>query len=94
MPTIIAHMGTVWNVGEAVIVAARNDNVYLETSSAQLIDVQTAYKGVGATKIVMGTDWPGSDFELERLKVRKAVPDEADRALVEGGTMARLLGLA
>ena len=94
VPTIIAHMGTVWNVGEAVIVAARNDNVYLETSSAQLIDVQTAYKGVGATKIVMGTDWPGSDFELERLKVRKAVPDEADRALIEGGTMARLLGLA
>lgn len=94
VPTIIAHMGTVWNVGEAVIVAARNDNVYLETSSAQLIDVQTAVRGVGAAKVVMGTDWPGSDFELERLKVRKAVPDEAQRALVEGGTMARLLGLA
>lgn len=93
VPTIIAHMGTVWNVGEAVLVAKRNDNIYLETSSAQLIDVQMAYKGAGADKIIMGTDWPGSDFELERMKVRKAIPDAGDRAKVEGGNMARLLDL-
>lgn len=90
---LIAHMGTVWNVGEAILVAGRNPNIYLETSSAQLIDVRMAYRGLGADKIVMGTDWPGSDFELERLKIAKAVPDPADRAKVEGGTLARLLRL-
>jgi predicted TIM-barrel fold metal-dependent hydrolase len=93
VPTLIAHMGTVWNVGEAILVAKRTPNIYLETSSTQLIEVRMAYRDVGAAKIIMGTDWPGSDFELERLKIRKAVEDPADRALIEGGNLARLLGL-
>jgi predicted TIM-barrel fold metal-dependent hydrolase len=88
---LIAHMGTVWNVMEAILVAKRNPNIYLETSSSQLIEVQMAYRDLGPDKIVMGTDWPGSDFELERLKIRKAIADDGHRALVEGGTIARLL---
>lgn len=90
---LIAHMGTVWNVPEAILVAGRNPNIYLETSSTQLIEVRMAYRALGADKIVMGTDWPGSDFELERMKIAKAIPDPADRAKVEGGTLARLLRL-
>lgn len=93
VPVLIAHMGTVWNVMEAILVARRNANIYLETSSTQLIEVRMAYRELGPGKIVMGTDWPGSDFELERLKMAKAIPDPAHRALVEGGTLARLLGL-
>jgi hypothetical protein len=42
----------------------------------------------------MGSEWPGSDFDLERMKIAKAIPAPEDRALVEGGNMARLLGLA
>jgi predicted TIM-barrel fold metal-dependent hydrolase len=90
---IIAHMGTVWNVNEAIIVASRNTNVYLETSSAQLLDVQMAYRSLGAGKIVMGTDWPGSVALLEREKIRMAVPDDGDRALVEGNNLIKILGL-
>jgi predicted TIM-barrel fold metal-dependent hydrolase len=93
VPALIAHMGTVWNVMEALLVAERNDNVYLETSSTQLIEVRMAHARVGSRKIVMGTDWPGSDFELERRKLAKAIPDEEDRALVEGGNLSGLLGL-
>jgi predicted TIM-barrel fold metal-dependent hydrolase len=93
VPTIIAHMGAVWNVPDAIVVAERNENVYLDTSATLLSDVRRAYGRLGPGKIVMGTEWPGSDFDLERLKIAKAVPDEADRALVEGGTMSRLLGL-
>ena len=93
VPVLIAHMGTVWNVNEAILVAERNEHIHLETSSAQLLDVQLAYRRLGGERIVMGTDWPGSDFELERLKIAKAVPDPADRARVEGGTLAGLLGL-
>lgn len=94
VPTIIAHMGAVWNVPEAIIVAERRENVYLETSATLMADVKRAYARVGAEKILMGSEWPGSDFDLERMKIAKAVPDEADRALIEGGNYARLLGLS
>ncbi|MDJ1009280.1 MAG: amidohydrolase family protein [Paracoccaceae bacterium] len=93
VPTLIAHMGTVWNVGEAILVAKRNDNIFLETSSTQLIEVQVAYRDLGPEKIIMGTDWPGSDFELERLKIAKSVKDPAHRAMIEGGNLAKLLDL-
>jgi predicted TIM-barrel fold metal-dependent hydrolase len=91
VPVLVAHMGTVWNLMEAILVAGRTANLYLETSSAQLLDVKTAYARLGANKIVMGTDWPGSEFALERAKIALAVPDAEDRARVEGGNLARLL---
>ncbi|GBQ20053.1 amidohydrolase 2 [Gluconacetobacter sacchari DSM 12717] len=94
VPTIIAHMGTVWNVNEAILVAKRTPNIYLETSSTQLIEVRMAYRDVGPEKIIMGTDWPGSDFDLERRKIAKAVPNPAHRAMIEGENLQRLLGLA
>lgn len=93
VPVIIAHMGAVWNVPDSITVAGRNTNVYLDTSATMLIDVKNAYKRLGAKKILMGTEWPANDFDMERLKIRKAIPDENDRALVEGGNLARLLGL-
>ncbi|GLY03155.1 MULTISPECIES: amidohydrolase family protein [Actinoplanes] len=92
VPTIIAHMGAVWNVPEAIIVAERNPHIYLETSATLMSDVKRAYARLGAKQILLGSEWPGSDFDLERFKIAKAIPDEADRALVEGGNMARLLG--
>ena len=79
---------------EAMIVAERHEHIFLETSSTQLLEVQMAYKRVGPEKIVMGTDWPGSVFALERAKIARAIPDAADRALVEGENLARILRLA
>jgi uncharacterized protein len=93
VPVLIAHMGAVWNVPEACIVAARNDNIYLETSATLLSDVRVAYARVGPGKIVMGSEYPGSDFDLERMKIAKAIEDPKDRALVEGGNIARILGI-
>ncbi|ROO89123.1 hypothetical protein EDD29_6810 [Actinocorallia herbida] len=94
VPTIIAHMGAVWNVPDAILVAERNPNVYLETSATLLSDVRRAYARLGPEKIVMGTEWPGHDFDLERMKIGKAITDDADRALVEGGNIARILGIS
>lgn len=94
VPTIIAHMGAVWNVPDAILVAERNENIYLETSATLISDVKRAYNRLGPEKILMGTEWPGSDFDLERFKIKKAIPDVADRAFVEGHNMARLLGIA
>jgi len=93
VPTIIAHMGAVWNVPEAIIVAERQPHIYLETSATLLSDVRRAYARLGAEQILMGSEWPGSDFDLERMKIAKAITNERDRALVEGGNMARILRL-
>jgi predicted TIM-barrel fold metal-dependent hydrolase len=94
VPTIVGHMGAVWNVPDAITVAERTANVYLDTSATLLSDVRRAYGRLGPEKILMGTEWPGHDFDLERMKIGKAITDDADRALVEGGNMARLLGIS
>jgi hypothetical protein len=94
VPTIIAHMGAVWNVPEAIIVAERQPHIFLETSATLVSDVRRAYGRLGPTKILMGSEWPGSDFDLERMKIAKAIPNDHDRALVEGGNMAKILKLA
>jgi hypothetical protein len=93
VPLVLAHMGTVWNVMEALLVAKRNEHISLETSSTQLLEVRIAYARLGPTSIVMGTDWPGSEFALERQKISRAISDPSDRALVEGGNLARILRL-
>jgi predicted TIM-barrel fold metal-dependent hydrolase len=84
----------VWNVPEAIIVAERQPHVYLETSATLLGDVRRAYARLGPKKILMGSEWPGSDFDLERMKIAKAITNEQDRALIEGGNFARILGLS
>ncbi len=67
--------------------------MFLETSATLMSDVKRAYARLGASKILLGSEWPGSDFDLERFKIAKAIPDETDRALVEGGNFAKILGL-
>jgi predicted TIM-barrel fold metal-dependent hydrolase len=93
VPVLIAHMGTVWNVPEACLVAARNPQIYLETSATMLCDVRVAYSRCGPEKIVMGTEYPGNDFDMERFKIAKAIENDADRALVEGENLTRILDL-
>lgn len=89
---IIAHTGA-WNVHEALLVIRRNHNIHIETSGMHLREVQLVYRQLGPQYLLMGSAWPDSDFELERLKLRKAIPNETDRVLVEGGNLAKLLGM-
>lgn len=93
VPVLISHMGTVWNLVEAILVSERNENIYLETSCALLLDVRTAYRRLGARKIILGTDWPANDFDLERAKVQRAISDRENLALVEGGNLKCILTL-
>ena len=93
VPVLLAHMGHVWNTMEATIVAERNPQIFLETSSTDLIEVKSAYARLGPSKLVYGTDWPGNDFDLERAKVERAIVDPDHRALVLGGNLETLLAL-
>ena len=89
----IAHMGTVWNVIQAILVAERTPNLYLQTSGV-LLDVRTDSRRLGPEKIIMGTDWPGPGFDLERMKIAPAIPDpQASAASGQGGNLAALPSL-
>jgi len=90
---VIAHMGTIWGFQEALLVAARQPNVLLGTALAFSGFVKEAVERVGATKVLMETDSPVQSFEAEIAKIESAVPDEAERALVMGGNIARILSL-
>jgi predicted TIM-barrel fold metal-dependent hydrolase len=80
-------------VMEAILAAEPTLNLHLETSSAQLLDVRTTSRRLGLEKIIMGTDWPRSDFDLEHMKIARAIPDPEHRQRVEGENLAALPSL-
>src|SRR5258707_896295 len=78
---------------DRAVVWSLGPQIYLETSSTELLEVKTAYARVGADKLVYGTDWPATDFALSRAKVQRAISSPSDLAKVEGGNLAALLAL-
>lgn len=72
---VLGHMGAFGAVDNAILAASRTANLYLDTSLCACGDVKNAIKVVGAEKIFMSTDWPGSDFRVEHVKVRVACED-------------------
>ncbi len=93
VPLILGHMGIVWSVGDAIAVATRNPNVYLETSVASLNAQRSAVRAAGAAKVVMGTDWPSNDFDLQIEMARRATNSAKEFDLVVGGNLKVLLNL-
>ncbi len=89
---IIGHMCALNCCDDAIMIAKRNDNVYLDTSTAELFSVKAAIKKVGAEKVLMSTDWPGNDFRMELLKIEIAANgDEGVRKLICGGNYSRIM---
>ena len=79
---------------DAITVAARNSNIYLDTSTAELFSVKAAIKKVGADRIVMSTDWPGNDFRMELLKIE--IASEGNQEVyqkIAGENMRKIMNL-
>jgi hypothetical protein len=91
VPLILGHMGIIWSVAEAGMVARRNPNVYLETSLVPLRSLKIGIQEAGVEKVVMGTDWPANDFDLQLEMVRRATGSVEAFSLVAGGNLARVL---
>ncbi len=90
---ILGHMGAFGAVDSAILAASRTKNLYLDTSLCAAGDVRNAIKGVGADKLLMSTDWPGSDFRVEVVKIEVACeefPGAFDK--ITGGNFLRLFG--
>jgi uncharacterized protein len=70
-------------------------NVLIDTSGGQPVAglVEYAVDRLGADRVVYGSDWPIRDFAVQRARVDGADLTPEERALIMGGTMARLLKL-
>ena len=68
-------------------------NVVVDTSGAQPHAglVEYAVAELGAERVVFGSDWPIRDFAVQRARVDGANLTGAQRSLILGGTMERLL---
>jgi predicted TIM-barrel fold metal-dependent hydrolase len=89
---ILGHMGGYFHVDEAIEVATRYPNLYLETSAMPYPDhIRRAVEIVGAERVLFASDGPGCLPRLEVHKVRLAGLDPADEERVFSGNIRRLL---
>lgn len=96
---LMAHMGghpyAFGDWHRAVAVAARHPNLLLDTASSQMDNgmIEYAVRHLGPERILFGTDMPLLDPHTQLAKVTGAQIDEAAKALILGGNVARILGM-
>jgi predicted TIM-barrel fold metal-dependent hydrolase len=91
---LLGHAGGTWAGHlEAIEVAQRWPNVYLETctSRSPFGAVEWLVREVGAARVVFGTDQPFVDPRPQLGRVAFAKLPDADKALILGGNARRLL---
>lgn len=92
VPIIMGHMGFADYWYDAVPAALQAENVLLETSLIDSMNILNAIKQVGASRVLFGSDIPESDLglELEKMAMTDMTPDE--RQLVMHDNAAALWG--
>jgi uncharacterized protein len=96
---LMAHMGGHpyahgdWH--RAIAAAEKHPNLLLDTASSQIDNgmLELAVERLGPDRIIFGTDMPLLDPFTQKAKVTGADLDDAAKALILGGNMARILGL-
>ncbi len=90
---ILGHMGALNATEDAILIAGRNKNIFLDTSTCELYSVRAALRELGPEKILMSTDWPGNDFRLEYEKIKIAAgEDKSALDKIAGDNYANLIG--
>jgi predicted TIM-barrel fold metal-dependent hydrolase len=91
IPLILAHAG-IAQFDQAVRLAKRYEQVYLELSGQPARHIQQALETIGSERLLFGSDWPFWPQRLPLQAVRQAVKQHAtaeDRIL--GENASRLL---
>src|ERR1043166_3348468 len=71
---ILGHMGVSEYVKQAVAVARQNENIFLETSVVGWMPLLLeAFRGVGTSKILFGSDHPYTPLPMEVEQIAKHV---------------------
>ena len=82
VPVILGHMGVSEYVKQAVAVGRQNDNIFLETSVVGWMPLLLeAFRGVGTSKILFGSDHPYNPLAMEVEKIAKHVAGAAPLTL-------------
>jgi predicted TIM-barrel fold metal-dependent hydrolase len=96
VPFIIGHFGKIMFL-DAVRSAELCPNVYLETSGAQVCDLQYAMERIDPTRILFGTDLPiggAPSAKWNMVKIASAVRDEKVLQGILGENALRLVARA
>lgn len=89
---VMAHSGQMYEAKAAISAAARVKNLYLETSLVFALNIKKQLSDVGYDRIVLGTDMPYGDYELEIMKIKGEVPDRSALEAILGGNARKLIG--
>ncbi|PKL76871.1 MAG: hypothetical protein CVV27_08040 [Candidatus Melainabacteria bacterium HGW-Melainabacteria-1] len=90
---IFGHMGGYFHVQDAIDVARRCPNVYLETSATPHVHlIREAIELLGAERVIYASDGPGCDPSIERQKIEMIGLRDADRQRVFSANILRLMG--
>jgi len=92
-PVILAHAGGGIHAAEASILASEHDNVFLEVSWSAGFMVRRWVRTFGAERVMFGSDH-ADNVTTELAKLRSLDLDQADLAMVLGGTAAKVYDLA
>ncbi|WP_165243806.1 amidohydrolase family protein [Paludisphaera soli] len=88
---VCGHVGGQWELGVRAVRSASNVAVDLGGVDATAGIVEAAVRELGAERVLYGSDAPGRSFATQLAKVHGADISEADRRLVLGENLRRLL---
>ncbi|AMV37202.1 amidohydrolase family protein [Planctomyces sp. SH-PL62] len=88
---VCGHIGGQWELGLRAVRSSPNVAVDLGGGDATAGIVETAVRELGAERVLYGSDAPGRSFATQLAKVFGAEISEADRRLILGENLRRLL---
>ncbi|MDR1466896.1 MAG: amidohydrolase family protein [Oscillospiraceae bacterium] len=93
---IFAHVGVRgFTSDQAIMIAEKNANVYVETSWADENLIKRAIRCLGADKVIFGSDFPSRNPITELKKIQKLLEDkfiaESDYNKVVGGNILNII---
>jgi predicted TIM-barrel fold metal-dependent hydrolase len=93
VPFIVGHFGKIMSL-DAIRSAELCSNIYLETSGAQVCDLQFALDRIGYDRILFGTDLPiggAASAKWNLVKIGSAVRDPVALDAILGGNALRMI---
>ena len=89
---VMAHSGQMYEAKGAIGCASRVRNLYLESSRCFTENIRKQLSDVGYQQMLLGTDVPFGEYDLEIAKIKSEVRDPEAQAAVLGGNALRILG--